>query len=66
MLGIPAIFIYLIAEIGVSNLFINFVSAPEIGNLTHAQASNYLFLLWGGRGGVRRRRPRVRVISSSF
>ena len=46
--GIPAIFIYLIAEIGVSNLFINFVSAPDIGNLTHAQASNYLFLLWGG------------------
>jgi FHS family L-fucose permease-like MFS transporter len=48
LLGIPAIFIYLIAEIGVSNLFINFVSSPEIGNLTHAQASNYLFLLWGG------------------
>jgi FHS family L-fucose permease-like MFS transporter len=48
ILGIPAIFIYLIAEIGVSNLFINFVSAPHIGNLTHAQASNYLFLLWGG------------------
>ena len=46
--GVPAIFIYLIAEIGVSNLFINFVSAPEIGNLTHAQASDYLFLLWGG------------------
>ena len=37
--GIPAIFIYLIAEIGVANLFINFVSAPEIGNLTHAQAA---------------------------
>jgi len=48
ILGIPAIFIYLIAEIGVSNLFINFVSSPEIGNTTHAQASNYLFLLWGG------------------
>ncbi len=48
LLGIPAIFIYLIAEIGVSNLFINFVSSPDIGNLTHAQASNYLFLLWGG------------------
>lgn len=46
--GIPAIFIYLIAEIGVSNLFINFVSAPEIGDLTHEQASRYLFLLWGG------------------
>jgi len=48
VLGIPAIFIYLIAEIGVSNLFINFVSMPEIGGLTHAQASHYLFLLWGG------------------
>jgi len=48
VLGVPAIFIYLIAEIGVSNLFINFVSAPEIGNLTHEQASRYLFLLWGG------------------
>jgi len=48
VLGIPAIFIYLIAEIGVSNLFINFVSQPEIGDLTHEQASRYLFLLWGG------------------
>jgi len=48
VLGIPAIFIYLIAEIGVSNLFINFVSQPDIGNLTHEQASRYLFLLWGG------------------
>jgi FHS family L-fucose permease-like MFS transporter len=46
--GVPAIFIYLIAEIGVGNLFINFVSSPDIGNLTHAQASSYLFLLWGG------------------
>jgi FHS family L-fucose permease-like MFS transporter len=46
--GVPAIFIYLIAEIGVSNLFINFVSQRDIGNLTHADASNYLFLLWSG------------------
>ena len=48
VLGVPAIFIYLIAEIGVSNLFINFVSQPQIGNLTHEQAAHYLFLLWGG------------------
>ncbi|MFB0491536.1 FHS family L-fucose permease-like MFS transporter [Methylobacterium sp. OAE515] len=48
VLGVPAIFIYLIAEIGVSNLFINFVAQPEIGGLTHAQAARYLFLLWGG------------------
>ncbi|MET0323433.1 MAG: sugar MFS transporter [Duganella sp.] len=46
--GIPAIFIYLIAEIGVANLFINFVSQPDIGNVTHEKASHYLFLLWGG------------------
>ncbi|MEL6064660.1 MULTISPECIES: sugar MFS transporter [unclassified Methylobacterium] len=46
--GVPAIFIYLIAEIGVSNLFISFVSQPEIGDLTHVQAARYLFLLWGG------------------
>ena len=46
--GIPAIFIYLIAEIGVANLFINFVSQPGIGNMTHATAANYLVLLWGG------------------
>jgi MFS transporter, FHS family, L-fucose permease len=48
VLGAPAIFIYLIAEIGVANLFINFVSQPHIGNVTHQQASNYLFVLWGG------------------
>ena len=46
--GVPAIFIYLIAEIGVANLFINFISAPNIGNLTHEQAGYYLFILWGG------------------
>ncbi|MEO6091641.1 MAG: sugar MFS transporter [Novosphingobium sp.] len=48
VLGVPAIFIYLIAEIGVANLFINFVSQPTIGNMTQARAANYLVLLWGG------------------
>lgn len=46
--GVPAIFIYLIAEIGVANLFISFVSGPKIGNMTHASAANYLTMLWGG------------------
>ncbi len=46
--GVPAIFIYLIAEIGVSNLFINFVSSPEIADISQESAANYLFLLWGG------------------
>lgn len=46
--GIPAIFIYLIAEIGVANLFINFAILPEIAGITPAEAANYLVLLWGG------------------
>lgn len=46
--GVPAIFIYLIAEIGVGNLFVNFVSRPDIGNMTNEQAGRYLTLLWGG------------------
>ena len=48
VLGVPAIFIYLIAEIGVANLFINFAILPEIAGITPAQAANYLVLLWGG------------------
>jgi len=46
--GIPAIFIYLIAEIGVANLFVNFVSQPDIANVTPELAGRYLTLLWGG------------------
>jgi FHS family L-fucose permease-like MFS transporter len=47
-LGVVAIFIYLLAEIGVGNLFVNFVSRREIGNMNAEQASRYLTLLWGG------------------
>ena len=46
--GVPAIFIYLIAEIGVANLFINFVILPDIAGITPAVAANYLVMLWGG------------------
>lgn len=46
--GVPAIFIYLIAEIGVANLFVNFVSQPQIANLTQEEAGRYLTLLWAG------------------
>ena len=46
--GVPAIFIYLIAEIGVANLFINFAILPEIAAITPAQAADYLALMWGG------------------
>ena len=46
-LGIPAMIFYLLAEIGVANLFVNFVSQPHIANLTHEEAGNYLTFLWG-------------------
>lgn len=46
--GVPAIFIYMIAEIGVGSLMISFISRPEIGDLTSKQAGFYLTLLWGG------------------
>lgn len=46
--GVPAIFIYLIAEIGVANLFVNFVAQPSIANLTTEQAGRYLTLMWLG------------------
>jgi FHS family L-fucose permease-like MFS transporter len=48
VLGIPTMVAYLLAEIGVANLFVNFVSQPQIADLTHEQAGHYLTLLWGG------------------
>jgi FHS family L-fucose permease-like MFS transporter len=47
--GVPAIFMYLICEIGVGSLFINFLKLPEIGNMTAADAGGGpLTALWGG------------------
>ncbi|MEO6718074.1 MAG: sugar MFS transporter [Novosphingobium sp.] len=45
--GIPTMVFYLLAEIGVANLFVNFVSQPDIADLTHEQAGRYLTFLWG-------------------
>ena len=45
--GIPAMIFYLLAEIGVANLFVNFVSQPDIADLTHEEAGRYLTFLWG-------------------
>ena len=46
--GVVAIFVYVLAEIGVGNLFILFASKPDIGNVTHERAANYLMFVWGG------------------
>jgi FHS family L-fucose permease-like MFS transporter len=47
VLGCGAIFLYVLAEIGVGNLFINFASQPTIANITHEQAAYYLTFVWG-------------------
>ena len=48
VLGVPAIFIYLIAEIGIGSTLVNFISLPNIGAMSHAGAARYLALFWGG------------------
>ncbi|CAN5412390.1 L-fucose:H+ symporter permease [soil metagenome] len=47
ILGCVGIFLYVLAEIGVGNLFINFASQPTIANITHEQAAYYLTFVWG-------------------
>ena len=70
--GVPAIFIYLIAEIGVANLFVNFVSQPDIANLTHEQAGRYLTFLWAGMmigrflGSALMQRVRAETVLAAF
>nr|WP_093665404.1 sugar MFS transporter [Sphingomonas gellani] len=70
--GIPAIFIYLIAEIGVGNLFVNFISRPDIGNMTTEAAGRYLTLLWGGMmvgrfvGSALMQRVRAETVLAAF
>lgn len=48
ILGCFGIFLYVLAEIGVGNLFINFASQKTIANITHEQAAFYLTFVWGG------------------
>ncbi len=70
--GVPAIFIYLIAEIGVANLFVNFVSQPQIADLTHEQAGRYLTFMWGGMmvgrfvGSAIMQRVRAETVLAAF
>ncbi len=48
VLGCFAILLYVLAEIGVGNLFINFASQPDIANITHEHAAFFLTFVWGG------------------
>jgi len=46
--GCLGIAICVLAEIGVGSYFINFVSQPDIANLTQENAASYLTFFWGG------------------
>lgn len=48
VLGVPAIFIYLIAEIGIGSTLVNFISLPQIGAMSPADAASYVSIFWGG------------------
>ncbi len=48
VLGVPAIALYLICEVGIGSTLVNFLSLPSIGGMPHARAADYLTLYWGG------------------
>lgn len=49
VLGAVAIFVYVGAEVAIGSFLVNFISQPDIGNMsTHDAAEKYLFLYWGG------------------
>ena len=48
ILGCVGIALCVFAEIGVGSYFINFVSQPNVANITQHEAATYLTFFWGG------------------
>ncbi len=48
VLGIFAIFFYVGAEVSIGSMLISFLSLPQIGDLSYAQAAKYVSVYWGG------------------
>jgi FHS family L-fucose permease-like MFS transporter len=46
--GALAIFLYVGAEVSIGSFLINYISLPQIGNMTPAAAAVYVSLYWGG------------------
>jgi FHS family L-fucose permease-like MFS transporter len=46
--GIIAIFVYVGAEVAIGSFLINYIAQADIGNMTQAQAANYVAFYWGG------------------
>jgi FHS family L-fucose permease-like MFS transporter len=46
--GMLAIFVYVGAEVSIGSFMVNYLSLPEIGNMSEAAATGYVSLYWGG------------------
>jgi len=70
VLGLGAIFFYVGAEVSVSSFLINYISSARVGDMSHAAASSYVSLFWGGAmlgrfagSGVMRRVPAANMLA---
>ena len=48
VLGMVGIFVYVGAEVSIGSFLINYISRPEIGNMTEVLAAKYVSYYWGG------------------
>jgi len=48
ILGMVAIFVYVGAEVSIGSFLINYMSQPDIGNLSEFVAAKYVIFYWGG------------------
>lgn len=48
VLGVVAIFMYVGSEISIGSSIVSFLGLPRVAGLSHAMASRYLSLYWGG------------------
>lgn len=48
VLGAVGIFVYVGAEVSIGSFLINYLSQPEIGNMSEATAARYVSYYWGG------------------
>ncbi len=48
LLAVVAIFVYVGAEVSIGSFLVNYLSQPNIGNLTEKVAAGYVAFYWGG------------------
>jgi len=48
LFGVIGIFAYVGAEVSIGSFLINYISLPDIGNMSESSAANYVAYYWGG------------------